>query len=76
MARCEGCGIMVSDWSGMASRFCQPCNATSQNGRIAKLETVLREMGKLAMEDAMSDKGFRHYVHTEVGFALEESDGK
>ena len=40
-------------------------------GRIARLETVLREMGKLAMEDAMSDKGFRHYVHTEAGFALE-----
>jgi hypothetical protein len=44
--------------------------------RIARLETILKEMGKLAMDDDMSDRGFRRYVHNEVGFALEVRDGQ
>jgi hypothetical protein len=42
--------------------------------RVERLETLLKEMGKLAMDDMMSDRGFRHYVHNEVGFALEVRD--
>ena len=45
MAKCEGCGLMLSDWPGLA--FCDPCRSTRKDKRTEDLSRELREAQRI-----------------------------